>query len=140
MIPFKKYEKLYESLNDLTELYSQMVEIAKAFEQTLGAEDVATTKLMEAISKVNELILRYNPSGAEDLPVIGTAAEQAQQQGQLQDLEGQGQFQQQVQDTFQAQPLQEQPLQQQPLQQQPLQQQPLQQQDQGLQDLGQQEL
>ena len=134
MIPYKKYEKLYENLNDLTELYSKLVEIAKSFEQTLGVEDVSTTNIMVAIGKINELILRYNPSGAEDLPVIGTETDR---QGQLQDLEGgvqtQGQFQEQIQGQFQEQPLQQQPVQ--PLQQQPLQQQPLQDESQlGLQE------
>lgn len=65
MISRTKFYKLYESLNSLTDVYGQLVEIAKTFEQELGVEDVATTGLLEAIAKVNELILRYNPSAGE---------------------------------------------------------------------------
>ena len=71
MISFSKYDKLYESLDELTQMYSKLVEIAKKFEQMLGADDLATTNLMDAISKLNELILAYNPSSDElvDSPI-----------------------------------------------------------------------
>jgi len=81
MLSRKKFYKLYESLNDLTGIYGDLVEITKTFEKELGADDIATTGLLEAVAKVNELILRYNPS-ADELDTV-----QAQDQG-LQDLQG----------------------------------------------------
>ena len=65
MISYSQYEKIYENLNELTELYSKLVEIAKKFEGLLGDEDIATTNLMEAIAKINELILKYSPASDE---------------------------------------------------------------------------
>lgn len=114
MITYGKFEKLYESLTNLTELYGQLVEIAKSFENVLGAEDVATTNIYDAIAKINELILRYTPSAGElDLvqdETQGQPLQDVQSQIQLQpepfgdDLQGQVQPQAQVQN--QGQPLQ----------------------------------
>lgn len=116
MIPRKKFYKLYESLTNLTEIYGELVEIAKTFEEELGAEDIATTGLLEAVAKVNELILRYNPSAGEldkaqggdaqplqDLQNFDDEPLQAQELGQAQEF-GQGQAQGQGQ--VQGQPLQ----------------------------------
>ena len=87
MISYKKHEKLYESLSNLTDIYSDLIEIAKSFEEILGPEDMSTTGILDAISKVNELILRYNPSASE-LDMV----DEPEVQG-LQDLETQPQSQ-----------------------------------------------
>jgi len=118
MLSRKKFYKLYESLTSLTDIYGDLVEIAKTFEKELGAEDIATTGLFEAVAKVNELILRYNPSADElgeeqtqekdqslqdlqdfdDSPIQGAQLQNDNAQGDFAQGQGQGQGTQQTQE------------------------------------------
>ena len=76
-INFKTYIKLNENISIVTDKYSELVAIAKEFEEILGEKEMKGTGLIDSLKKLNELILDYKEIGeVTDLEAEADAAVQ----------------------------------------------------------------
>ncbi len=69
-ISLKTYLKLNENISLITQKYSELVTIAKEFENILGEKEVKTSGLLDSLKKLNEIILDYKE--IEDIEDIST--------------------------------------------------------------------